>query len=97
MSSDPELLELARLNGVQTAYRDAWGDDRVASPEALGGVLAALGAPLAQRSDAAEALRSKRRELDERLAPPVVVSWEGKEVYVPLRLPPEWIPAPAAA
>jgi len=88
MSSDPELLELARLHGVQTAYRDAWGDDRVASPEALGGVLAALGAPLAQRSDAAEALRSKRRELDERLAPPVVVSWEGKEVYVPLRLPP---------
>ncbi len=88
MSSDTELLELARLHGVQTAYRDAGGHDRVASPEALGGALAALGAPLAQRSDAAEALRSRRRELDERLAPPVVVAWEGKEVYVPLRLPP---------
>lgn len=87
MSSDSELLELARLHGVQTAYRDAWGHDRVASPEALGGVLAALGAPLAQRSDAADALRGRRRELDERLAPPVVVSWEGNEVYVPLRLP----------
>ncbi|HEV7671555.1 MAG TPA: 4-alpha-glucanotransferase [Thermoanaerobaculia bacterium] len=87
MSSPPELLELARLHGVQTAYRDAWGHDRVASPEALGGVLASLGAPLDRPSDAADALAERRRELDERLAPPVVVVWEGKEVYVPLRLP----------
>jgi 4-alpha-glucanotransferase len=87
MSSEPELLELARLHGVQTAYRDAGGHDRVASPEALGGVLAALGAPIERRSDAADALERRRRELDERLAPPVVVTWEGKEVYVPLRLP----------
>ncbi len=87
MSSAPELLELARLHGVQTTYRDAWGHDRVASPEALGGVLAALGAPLARISDAADALAARHSELDTRLAPPVVVVWEGKEVYVPLRLP----------
>jgi len=84
MSSSPELLELARLHGVQTEYRDAWGHDRIATPEALGGVLAALGAPLAQASDAADALAERRRELAERLAPPVVVVWEGKEVYVTL-------------
>ena len=88
MPSSPELLELARLHGVQTAYRDAWGHERVASPEALGGVLAALGAPLADASDAADALAERRRELEGRLAPPVVVAWEGREVYVPLRLPP---------
>ncbi|HXU32207.1 MAG TPA: 4-alpha-glucanotransferase, partial [Thermoanaerobaculia bacterium] len=88
MSSSPELLELARLHGVQTAYRDAWHQDRQASPEALMGVLAALGAPIAHPGDAAAALEHRRRELDERLAPPVVVVWEGKEVYVPLRLPP---------
>lgn len=88
MSSDPELLELARLHGVQTDYRDAWGHGRQASPEALSAVLAALGAPIDRPSDAAEALGRKRRELEERLAPPVVVVWEGKEVYVPLRLPP---------
>lgn len=88
MPSSPELLELARLHGVQTAYRDAWGHERVASPEALGGVLAALGAPLARESDAADALAERRRELDGRVAPPVVVAWEGREVYVPIRLPP---------
>ncbi len=88
MSSDSDLLELARLHGVQTAYRDAWHQDRQASPEALLGVLAALGAPIDRPADAADALAERRRELEERLAPPVVVSWEGKEVYVPLRLPP---------
>lgn len=88
MSSSPELLELARLHGVQTAYRDAWGHDRQAGPEALLGVLAALGAGIERASDAADALGRKRRELSERLAPPVVVVWEGKEVFVPLRLPP---------
>ncbi|MEP7009286.1 MAG: 4-alpha-glucanotransferase [Acidobacteriota bacterium] len=88
MSSDSDLLELARLHGVQTAYRDAWHHDRQASPEALLGVLAALGAPIDRSADATDALAERRRELAERLAPPVVVSWEGKEVYVPLRLPP---------
>ncbi len=84
----PELLELAGLHGVQSHYRDAWGHERQASAESLGGVLAALGAPLAQASDAADALAERRAELDRRLAPPVVVVWEGREVYVPLRLPP---------
>src|SRR5262245_31348561 len=88
MSSEPELLELARLHGVQTAYRDAWGHERQASPEVLMGVLSALGAPIERPADASDALACRRREIDERLAPPVVVVWEGKEVYVPLRLPP---------
>ncbi len=87
MSSDPILLELARLHGVQTEYRDAWGRPRQASPEALVDVLAALGAPVTRPEDAGDALAERRAELESRVAPPVVVVWEGKEVYVPLRLP----------
>ncbi|HXU45172.1 MAG TPA: 4-alpha-glucanotransferase [Thermoanaerobaculia bacterium] len=83
----PELLELARGCGVETVYRDAWGAEKRASAEALTGVLASLGLPLARESDAAAVLAERRAERALRLAEPVVVAWDGQAPVVPIRLP----------
>src|SRR5262245_49707236 len=86
----PDLLELARLHGVQPGYRDAWGAGRKVSGEALAAVLAALGAPLSDGDGAgvAAALAARRAALAERIAEPVAVVWDGRELILPLRLPP---------
>ncbi|MBE0466955.1 MAG: 4-alpha-glucanotransferase [Candidatus Desulforudis sp.] len=81
------LCRLARLYGVQTAYRDVAGERREAHPEALLAVLRALGAPVAELTDVAEALRERRQALWRRGCEPVVVGWSGKHLYINLRLP----------
>ncbi|MGH2720421.1 MAG: hypothetical protein ACRDJO_02300, partial [Actinomycetota bacterium] len=55
----PELAELARLHGIQTAYRDVFGRRRVAPPGALLACLQALGAPVGDPGDVAGALRER--------------------------------------
>ncbi len=86
MNSDLDLQELARLYGVQTAYHDALGQHREATPESLLAILAALDAPVVGRADVEEALRERRAELDSRLLEPVAVAWEGGPLELDLRL-----------
>jgi 4-alpha-glucanotransferase len=82
------LRRLARLHGVQTAYRDAAGERREAAADTLLGVLAALGAAeLARPEDAGPALDELRRERCRRLLEPVAVAWSGAPAEVPLRVP----------
>ncbi|HYU35644.1 MAG TPA: 4-alpha-glucanotransferase [Thermoanaerobaculia bacterium] len=81
-----DLRELARLYGVQTSYTDAMGRHVEARPEALLGVLRALGAPLEDAGEAEEALRARREELAERVLEPVVVAWDGHAHDLAVRL-----------
>jgi 4-alpha-glucanotransferase len=80
-----ELLELARLHGIQTSYQDALGHHVEAKPESLLGVLQALQAPVDSAADVAEALRERRQELGGRLVEPVVVAWDGHAPAIELR------------
>lgn len=88
-----KLSRLARLYGVQPAYRDTEGRVRPASVDALRGVLEALGVDPDSAVDAA--VQRRRRELGRRVLEPVVVQWSGggvpvrgiEEPGVRLRLP----------
>ncbi|MBI4185992.1 MAG: 4-alpha-glucanotransferase [Chloroflexi bacterium] len=81
------LLQLARLYGVQTAYRSAFGQRRQASAAALLTALQALGAPVAGINDLPSAWRQWRRGLWHRLVEPVNVAWDGRLTPLQLRLP----------
>ncbi|MBD3336081.1 MAG: 4-alpha-glucanotransferase [Candidatus Eisenbacteria bacterium] len=83
----PGLHKLASLYGIQTAYRDLYRRRRRASSDVLIEVLAALGAPLAGPRDVRAALRHRLEEMWRRVLPPVVVSWEGDPLRIPVRLP----------
>ncbi|GIW70832.1 MAG: 4-alpha-glucanotransferase [Planctomycetota bacterium] len=82
-----ELYRLARLYGVQTAYRRTDGTACSAGPEALLRVLQVLGAPLERAGEAGAALRARRLQLWRRVVEPVVVLWQGAPPQVRLRLP----------
>jgi 4-alpha-glucanotransferase len=87
-SPTASLRALARLCGLQIKYRDAFGRERRATPEALVATLQALGCPIGRPSDAWEALRAARMRLLDRICEPVVVAWEGRPARMELRLPP---------
>ncbi|MDY6908091.1 MAG: 4-alpha-glucanotransferase [Chloroflexota bacterium] len=98
MSAGPrgDLLHLARLYGVQTAYYDAYHRRQTAHTEALVAVLKALGAPVETLHDAPEALRERRQEAWRLGTEPVAVAWEGEVTHVELRLPLEQMAGPVA-
>ena len=86
------LGRLARLHGVHLEYRDASGAVRASPAESVVAVLRSLGAPLPggrmPSPDEVEAARRlRRRELWERVLPPVVVAPGGRLPPLPLRLP----------
>ncbi|HEY8020258.1 MAG TPA: 4-alpha-glucanotransferase [Thermoanaerobaculia bacterium] len=86
-SSERELLhQLAESYGIQVSYHDIAGRAQTARPEALLGVLKAMGAPLDALADVPEALRARRDELEDRLLEPVAVAWEGGPPSFDLRL-----------
>lgn len=84
-----QLRYLARLCGVETAYRDVTGVRREASPEALLAVLHALGAPLATPAEAGAAIRELRLQKARRTCEPVTVIWDETPLRLQLCLPPE--------
>jgi 4-alpha-glucanotransferase len=84
-SSVSDLELLAGLYGVQTSYQDAQGRRQTASPDSLLAVLQALNAPLDGPDDIGEALRARREDLEEQLAEPVVVAWDGRAPELELR------------
>lgn len=63
--------------GVHTRYTDGLGRRVTVAPETLVRVCAALGAPVDQPSDAAQALRAHRATRKAGLVPPVLVAWDG--------------------
>lgn len=82
-----QLLQLARLYNVQTAYTDLWRQRQQAGPEAVCAVLRALGAPVETLRDVPSALRERRQELWRQVCPPVLVAWEEAAPVLELRLP----------
>ncbi len=78
------LRTLAHQMGVATEFVDGLGRPVVPPPETLVRVCAALGAPIAKPSDAADALRA-RESVGTPMLPPVIVAWNG---HLPeLRIP----------
>jgi 4-alpha-glucanotransferase len=71
------LRSLAKVMGVHTRYKDGLGKRVIVAPETLVRVCAALGAPVARPSDAADALRARRAARNVGLVPPVLVAWDG--------------------
>ena len=84
----PELAELARLYGIQTAYRDVFGRRRAAPPGALLAGLQALGAPVDRFADVGGALRERHGAAVAEFAPPVAVAWGARAPRVDLHVPP---------
>lgn len=81
------LYRLAKLYGIQTAYRDVTGRRRQADPLSLLAVLRALGAPVENLAAVPEALRARQQQHWQQALEPVTVAWQGKPVRVALRLP----------
>ena len=71
------LRSLARDLGVHTRYTDGLGKRVIVAPETLLRISAALGVPIEQPSEAAEALRARRAAVKAALVPPVIVAWQG--------------------
>ena len=63
--------------GVHTRYTDGLGRHVLVSPETLVRVCAALGAPMAKSTDAADALQAHEAGRTAALVPPVLVAWDG--------------------
>lgn len=81
------LQQLARLYGIQTAYYDALGRRRQATPDSLLSALRALGAPVAGPAGVLAALRERRQEVWRRGCEPVTVAWDGEPAHLALCLP----------
>jgi 4-alpha-glucanotransferase len=77
MGEQEALGSLAKVMGVHTHYTDGLGRPVTVAPETLLRVCAALGAPVARPSDAAEALRAHRATKSTGLLPPVLLAWGG--------------------
>ena len=73
-----ELLELAKLYGIQTSYIDMAKRRQDADPEALLLVLRAMGVSVEDFGDVPTALRDRKEELKKRKVEPVMVAWDGK-------------------
>ena len=81
------LHELARLYGVQVAYRDILvRRRRQASPEALLAVLRALGAPVCKLEDVRDAVRERQQALCKGCVDPVLVAWDAGPPKLTVRL-----------
>ncbi|MDA1095830.1 MAG: 4-alpha-glucanotransferase [Chloroflexi bacterium] len=82
------LRTLAKLDGVQTSYRDAAGQRRTATPETLVAILRAFGEPLHTAADAAAALRARQDVFRRQIIEPVtVVRTPGRPTSVAIRVP----------
>ena len=92
MSSQEQILllqELARVYGIETAYRDMNSRIQKAGVESLLAVLRAMGAPVRSLDDVPAALVNRRMALWRRMVEPVKVVWGGNPEALRLRLPQE--------
>jgi 4-alpha-glucanotransferase len=81
-----DVRALARMWGVQASYTSAWGERVEQHPDAVVGVLGALGVDAARPGSAADAVQARRASVDTRLLEPVSVAWGGRLEHVALRL-----------
>jgi 4-alpha-glucanotransferase len=81
------LRLLARLHGIQSSYVDVSRRTVRASRGSLLAALQAMGAPVVEPGDVADALRSRVQELWRRPLEPVLVAWGGRPNPIRLRLP----------
>jgi 4-alpha-glucanotransferase len=72
------LIELAKLYGIQPSYVDMRKKTLEASVDSLLLVLNALDVPVSKSNDVKAALRARKQELAERTIEPVIVAWDGK-------------------
>lgn len=71
------LRQLAEIHGVLTSYVDMAKRTQRATPEALLGVLRALGVPVEKLRDAGAALRAEHLRQARQVIEPVQVAWSG--------------------
>ena len=83
-SSTSQLLTLAHLYGIQSAYIDGLKRRRRNPQEGLLALLQALGAPIHGRGDIGQALRERRLWQWRQPVDPVQVAWDGvlKEILI---------------
>lgn len=84
-SGEPSLVDLCRVYGVQTVYRDVFGKVRRSPTTSLLRVLRSLGARIEGLSDVAQAYRSRVAQLESRVIEPVTVLFDGS-VSLPIKL-----------
>lgn len=85
--SFPALQRLARLCGIKTGFWDIEGKYQVAAENSLLAALRALGFSIDTPDRAPELIDRIRTERWQRIAPPVVVAWDGRLTGLNLRLP----------
>lgn len=78
------LHALAAALGVETTYHDGLGRTVVVSPETLVRICAALGAPIREPADAADALWWHHERAATETLPPVLVAWDGEWPDTPI-------------
>jgi 4-alpha-glucanotransferase len=83
--SDDTLLQLARVAGLMADWRDAHGNPKTVSPEALRTLLNALGLPANSEAQIAESLAAQRHAVLATL-PPLVTTEAGRSLR--LDIPP---------
>lgn len=81
-----ELLELARLYGIQTRYVSASGETCHATETALLPILRSLGAKIETAGDAGAAILTRQHELAGRVLEPVSVIWSTGPAAVTLQV-----------
>jgi len=88
MNDGRHLDELCRALGIQQRYTDQAGDPHEVSDATLHAMLAALGHPVRDEAEAAQALRMIERQSVEAMVPPTILLRPGHDaLLVPLTLP----------
>ncbi len=90
MSETPrdDLLRLAHLYGVRTAWYDVFGTHHRTSPEATLAIMRALGAPVEGLDDVPAAIGNRIEEIVARFCEPVTVAWRGRQAAAVIRFDP---------
>ena len=82
-----QLLELARLCGIEGSYQDVQGKRHNASDETLLALLPALGVAIDNTADVDSALLDRVCAVWRRVLDPVTVVWDGGPCQISIRLP----------
>jgi 4-alpha-glucanotransferase len=87
LDTSSELLELARLCGIQPSYTADDEARRDAEPEVLAALIRELGVPIDRASDVAPAVRERQLLAARRVIEPVVVLRSGRPATISVTLP----------
>ncbi|MCF8010413.1 MAG: 4-alpha-glucanotransferase [Clostridiales bacterium] len=85
--STQQLHKLARLYGIETAYRDFKGKLQYAEPQSLLATLRALEAPVENMADIPDALRQSVQERWQKHCEPITVVWGSNYASIEFKLP----------